>query len=209
MSDSLRDQLLALGFRKAAEPRPEPKPAPRQQGKPRAHPGAGPPRPPQANAPAKQARPQQQRRDAQAPAGGPPAATRAEIDLAKAYAIRAQSERAEKQRAEQAQAELSRQKKERKTRLAALLQDKSRNAADADIARNFSYGEKIRRIYVTAAQLKALNAGELGVVQHMGRFVLVERDVALAAQAIWPEALALLPDPNAVADDDVPADLVW
>ena len=45
--------------------------------------------------------------------------------------------------------------------------DKSLNAGidEADHVRHFEYGGKIKRVHVTAAQLKALNAGELGVVQ--------------------------------------------
>ena len=42
-----------------------------------------------------------------------------------------------------------------------LLKDKSLNSEAADIARHFPYGGKIKRIYVTAEQLTALNAGEL------------------------------------------------
>ena len=47
------------------------------------------------------------------------------------------------------------------------------------------------------------------MVQLAGRYLLVERETALAAQAIDPDALVLLCDPDAAADDDVPADLVW
>ena len=68
---------------------------------------------------------------------------------------------------------------------------------------------RIRRIYVTAEQLPRLNGGELAVAQLAGRYLLVTREVALAAQAIDAESLVLLCDPHAPAEDDVPADLVW
>jgi uncharacterized protein YaiL (DUF2058 family) len=196
MADSLKDQLLALGFKQPAPRKPEPQ-APRerrpdaraQQGA-GAHRGAtnksagkGAPRPPR-------------------PVGGEP-------DLAQAYALRARIEREERARAEREAAELARLKRERKQKLAALLDGKALNAADADTPRHFPHGDKIRRLYVTAAQLPALNRGELGIVQHLGRYLLVERDIALAVQALATEALVLLPDPNAPADDDIPPDLVW
>ena len=91
-----------------------------------------------------------------------------------------------------------------------MLAGKVLNRADAEQPRNFQFAEKIRRVYVTAEQLRQLNAGELGVVMHGGRAVLVARDVALQVQAFAPEVVALLVDPSAAAaDDGVPDDLMW
>ncbi len=104
---------------------------------------------------------------------------------------------------------IAREKKERKQKLGALLEGKTLNAADADVPRHFPHGNKIRRIYCTADQLTRLNRGELAVVQMAGRYLLVEHAIAVQAQAIQPEALVLLCDPNAPPEDDVPADLVW
>jgi uncharacterized protein YaiL (DUF2058 family) len=90
-----------------------------------------------------------------------------------------------------------------------LLGGKALNRPEADIARHFPHRDRICRIHVDAAQLGRLNAGDLGVVQLAGRYLLVDREVALAAQAIEPEALVLLCEPGAAEDDGVPADLVW
>ena len=46
-------------------------------------------------------------------------------------------------------------------------------------------------------------------MQLAGRYLLVARDIAMQAQAIQPESLVLLCDPDAPAEDDVPADLMW
>ena len=175
MSNSLRDQLLGLGFTPAPKQKPTPK------------------------SPAK------------------PARTREEMDLAKAYAIRAQKEKDERIETERVKQEAARLRREAKAKLEALLTGKSLNNAAAEIARHFPYGGKIKRIHVTAEQLPALNAGKLGVVQMNGRYLLI--DVALIAevQAILPEAVALIVDPDAPAGDDVyadpqyqvPDDLVW
>jgi hypothetical protein len=140
---------------------------------------------------------------------GAPKPANGEPDLAQAYAARARTEREEREKAERAAAELAREKKARKEKLQQLLDGKALNVATADQARHFPHGDKIRRVYVTAEQLPQLNKGELGVVQWSGRYLLVAREIALAAQVIQPESLLLLPDPNAPVDDDIPPDLVW
>ncbi|WP_213434900.1 MULTISPECIES: DUF2058 domain-containing protein [Lysobacteraceae] len=231
MTDSLRDQLLGLGFKPAPKPeRPASgKPAhagkPQQQhGKP-AHargpnaPGQG--RPPHGK-PA-HGKPSQGRPPQGSPSHGKPAhathkpRTREDIDLAKAYAIRAQREKDERIEAERLKQEEARLRREAKAALAEFLKDKARNDAGAEIARHFEYGGKIKRIYVTDVQLKALNAGELGVVQLDGRYVLVDADTLAKAESIFAPSVALKVDPNASAQDDpyadpqyqVPDDLVW
>ena len=134
----------------------------------------------------------------------------AEPDLAKAFALRARADRAEREAAEREAREKAAAKKERKRKLQALLAGKVLNREDAEQVRNFEFAGKIRRIYVTPGQLQQVNAGELGVVMHNGRAVLVLRETALQTQAIAPEAVALLVDPNPpAADDGVPDDLMW
>ena len=209
MSDSLRDQLLGLGFKPA--PKPERKPEAR---KPEARrPG---PRPPgKGAAPAPRTGPGGKPRPSQGQSRKP--RSQEEIDLAKAYAIRAQREKDERIEAERVKQEEARLRREAKAKLEAFLKDKALNDAEADIARHFPYGGKIKRIYVNAEQLKALNAGELGVVQQNGRYLLVTSDVLAEAETIFAAAVALKADPNATAEEDpyadpkyqVPDDLVW
>jgi uncharacterized protein YaiL (DUF2058 family) len=140
----------------------------------------------------------------------PPRRERSEIDLAKAYAIRDSNERAERDREQREAEQRAREKKERRQRLTQILNGKALNAQDADIARHFPHANKIRRVYVTAAQLPRLNGGELGVVQLAGRYLIVDVDTAKAVRAVDPESLVLLCDPmETVAEDGVPSDLVW
>ena len=147
---------------------------------------------------------------ARPPAPKPPSKPKeAEVDLARAYAQRAQVERAERERAQRDAERIARENKARKQKLAALLADKALNAKDADVPRHFPHGNKIRRVYCTKEQVERLNRGDLAVVQLAGRYLLVERSIALQAQAIQPESLVLVCDPNAPAEDDVPADLMW
>lgn len=141
----------------------------------------------------------------------PPRRSQEEIDLAKAYAIRAQAEANERKRAQQEAEEQARLRRERKQKIQQLLDGKVLNKAETELVRNFEYGGKIRRIHVDAAQLAALNAGELGVVQQAGRYLLVAREIAEQVRAIDEHLLALLVDPDAAGrdDDGVPDDLVW
>lgn len=139
------------------------------------------------------------------------------MDLAKAYAIRAQKEKEERVEAERMKQEEARLRREAKAKVDELLKGKSLNDGEADIARHFPYGGKIKRIYVNAEQLKALNAGELGVVQQNGRYLLVTSALMVEAEALFPACVALKVDPDAPADGDpyadpqyqVPDDLVW
>ena len=213
MSDSLRDQLLGLGFKPPPKPerKPERKPehradrgkAPHDARKPHAQrtgkPGAA----------AKQGRNEHGR--------GKPRGGQGDIDLAKAYAIRAQREKDERIEAERLKQEAARARREARARLGQLLQGKALNDPAAEIARHFEYGGKIKRIHVTEAQLRALNAGELGVVQLDGRYLLVDAAMLALAAETFPPSVALRVDPDAPAADDpyadpkfqVPDDLVW
>lgn len=217
MSDTLRNQLLGLGFK--PQPKPERKPEGKrdhahERGKPAARdarqPRAGGGNRPGANAGAKPGRAHDHGR-------GKPRSGQGDIDLAKAYAIRAQREKDERIEAERLKQEAARERREARTRLAQLMQGKALNDPAAEIARHFEYGGKIKRIHVTEAQLRALNAGELGVIQLDGRYLLVDAATLALAQETFAPSVALRVDPDAPAADDpyadpqyqVPDDLVW
>ena len=219
MSNSLRDQLMGLGFKPA--PKPERPPPAKQGGKPQARPHGGKthdgkPRDgkPQGGRP--HAGPHAEARKGGPRPGGKPQ-SREDIDLAKAYAIRAQREKDERIAAEQARQEEARKRREARAKLAELVKDQALNDANAEIARHFPYGGKIKRVYVNETQLKALNAGELGVLQMDGRYLLVTTQLLAQAEEIFAPAVALKVDPNATPEEDpyadpkyqVPDDLVW
>lgn len=226
MSDSIRDQLLKLGLKPS--PKPEPKPnAPRPQGQgrpqhgqaqpagkggaPNRHggpghkPGSGPhpggkphggkpnggkpnhsgphqPRPQHGGQPGQPKRPR----------------TQEEIDLAKAYALRAQAERAEAEALKKAAEEKARQKKERKERLQRLLDGKALNLPpeQAELPRHFEHRGKIRRVYVDETQLQQINQGDLGVVQLEARYLVVTRAIAEEVQALAADMVAVLLAPG-------------
>lgn len=189
MADSLRDQLLKSGLvqklrTEARDARPAERPQRPARVKPRAE---------RKGAPNK---------------GGDPR-SQEEIDLARAYGLRERAEREQREREKKEAERRAKEKAERKQKLAALLDGKAVNKPDAEIARHFPHGEKIRRVYCTAEQLVEVNAGKMAVVQYRGRYLLVARDVAEQARAISPESLVLLCDPDAPTEDDIPDDLIW
>jgi uncharacterized protein YaiL (DUF2058 family) len=181
--------LLKSGLAQKLKVESKPAPVPQQK------------KPQQSKSPPRHVRPQQH-------APKKPA-TAQEPNLAHAYALRERQEKEDRERAQREAERLAQEKRERKQKLAALLNGKSLNAADADVPRHFPHGNKIRRVYCTVAQLTQLNHGDLAVVQLAGRYLLITREIALQAQAIDEHALVLLCDPNAPPEDDVPADIVW
>ncbi|MBP6533600.1 MAG: DUF2058 family protein [Arenimonas sp.] len=197
MASSFKDQLLGLGFKTSPKPERAAKPV--------------------SNPPATRAhKPPHPARNADGGRKAPPK-SQEEIDLAKAFALRSQQEKREREDAERCKQEAARQKKLAKESVAKLLEDQLLNAPDADIARHFSYGGKIKRLYVTPVQLSALNAGELGIVQFNGRYCLVSRDITLAVRALLPSLVALycdgdeesLPDGYDDPRFQIPDDLIW
>lgn len=147
------------------------------------------------------------------------------MDLAKAYAIRAQKEKQDRIDAEREKQEQARIRREARQKLEKLLEGRTLNDDKAEIARHFEYGGKIRRVYVTASQLADINAGLLGVVQIRGRYLLVDAATLTEAEAVFADAIALkgpsaepeMADATPKGADDgyadpkyqVPDDLVW
>lgn len=242
MTNSLKDQLMGLGFKPA--PKPERKPDERgrkpHHGKPGARgPGGGRPQDgkPHSGKPnngkpgaegqgAREGRPDGRgpRRRGGKPGAGRPGGgasggkrSQEEIDLAKAYAIRAQKEKQERIDAEKAKQEAARIRREARAKFDALIEGKAVNAAEAEHPRHFEYGGKIKRVYCTEDQIKQLNAGELWVGQQKGRYLLLPIALLAEAKAVFPDGIALEVDPNATREEDpyadpqyqVPDDLIW
>lgn len=213
MGLSLRDQLIQAGFQAKPEPKPEPK-----KPQPKPHPGARPAearrgdgqRAPQAKPAAQSQKPQKPNEPR---AGGEPS-------LAHAYQIRAETEKREREEAQKRAQEEAQRKREQRQKLAALVAGKGLNDPAGEHVRNFTYGRKIRKVNVTPAQLLALNAGELGVVQVDGRFLILAPAVVSEVLKLAPEHVALfVPEgigASGSSDDDysdprfqVPDDLIW
>ena len=203
MSNSLRDQLLGLGFKTA------PKPEKKIETKPSIKPDQKKKHGNKLHLKHSLSQPKSYSK--------PSTKSQEEMDLAKAYALRSETEKQERIAAEKRKQEEAKLKRELKQKVQELLKDKAQNIESAEHVRHFEYNGKIRRVYVTPEQLSDLNRGVLGVVQLDGRYLLVHAALVQQIKELLPSIVALLIDPNAPAADDpysdplyqVPDDLVW
>ena len=142
MGDSLQDQLRALGL---AKNKPDGRKGPGKQGP-----------------------------KAKGPAGGQARRKKApgdeEMSLGKAYALR---EKEEKQRVEETRRrkrEEDRRRREINNAIRVIVNKERLNDKDAALARNFMFRDRIRKLYVTPEQNRALARGEMGLVYLSGGY---------------------------------------
>lgn len=180
MSDSLQDQLRALGLAKEQH---------------RKNKGSG---------NAKRSRQANRKRSGQD-------AKPEELSLEKAFAL--------KRREEQRQADKARRKKQAEDRQRRLLNNQIReivkanrlNREDAEVARNFLFRGRIRKVNVTPEQLKSLNAGELGLVYLSGGYHLLDPEPLEKVKALSSDHVVDLNTEDHGDDGEfpVPDDLEW
>ena len=179
MSDSLQDQLKALGLARD-------KPKKRQQ---------GPARKPRKSGPK--------------PAGNG-AGKPEEFSLEKAYALKRRDEQKQTDQARKKKQEQDRQRRLLNNEIRKIVQAHRLNRDDAEIGRNFMFRGRIRKVRVTAEQLKTLNAGELGIVYLSGGYHLLVNEHVEAVRLLSGEHVA---DLSAGTEDDadhpVPNDISW
>lgn len=187
MSDSLQDQLLALGLAKD-----KPRQKPRKDRKARRPQGG-----------AHGARNASKQHAKQKSSGG-------EISLDAAYRAR---QKEEKRSAEQLKAEkraLDLERRRVNGEIDKLLKGNTLNDREGDLKRNFLYKGKIRSVRVNAEQLKALNEGSLCLVFLRGDYLVVTPELAASVRALSPDHVPELvsdePDPE---EFPVPDDLTW
>lgn len=186
MSKSLQDQLLSLGLAKKEPGRKSPakhvKPKSRT-----ARPGGASP-----------GRPEKKARDNE------------EMALARAYALRQREEKRQADAAKKKKQEEDRRRRELNTALKALVKEHRMNDPNAEVARNFMYKGRIRKINLTPEQLKLVNQGDLGVVYLLGGYHLLPAEQVDAVRQLSAEHV---PDLSGSSDDDeefpVPDDLIW
>jgi uncharacterized protein YaiL (DUF2058 family) len=209
MGLSLRDQLIQAGL---AKPQPEKPAAERRGGRGHGQQHGGKPGKAEGDAAPKAGRP--------APDAQREAPTGEDMSLALAFQLRAEAEKREREEARRRAEEEARRKREQREKLAQLVAGKALNDPAAEHARHFTYGKKIRKVNVTPEQRRALNAGEAGVVQVDGRFLilpaeLVREALALASHHVAlfvPEGIGASAESAEESEDprfQVPDDLVW
>lgn len=136
-----------------------------------------------------------------------------ELSLEKAFALRKQEEKKQAEQARRKKIEEDRQRKLMNAAIREIVKAHRLNREDAEVARNFMFRGRIRKIYVTPDQLKALNSGELGIAYLSGGYHLLARE---HTDAIAQISAAHVPDLGIESEDEggdgefpIPDDLIW
>ena len=133
-----------------------------------------------------------------------------ELSLDRAYALRKREEQKQADQARRKKQAEDRQRQEINRKIRAIVERHRLNDDSADLARNFLFRGRIRKIYVTPDQQRALSAGELGIAYLSGGYFILSPDHLEAVSAISPDhVVALGGEGEDEADHPVPDDLDW
>lgn len=161
----------------------------------------------------KQADQRKDRKKAGKPAGKRSARTAhpaGEPSLDQAWALREQEEQRRVQQARNRKLEDDRRRRETNERVRAIVDAHGLNRDDAEVVRNFLFRGRIRKIYVTPEQQRALNADELGIVYLAGGYHLLAPEHLQAVRAISAEHVVEYESGGGNDEEfPVPDDLDW
>ncbi|MGD8347061.1 MAG: DUF2058 family protein [Lysobacterales bacterium] len=134
-----------------------------------------------------------------------------ELSLDKAWKLREQEE---KDRIEQDRARKraeDRKRREINNAIRKIVDPNRLNREDAEVPRNFLFRGRIRKVYVTPDQNKALAKGELGMVYVTGGYHLLTPEHIAAVREIAPDHVVELDNGNDPEEEEfpVPDDLAW
>jgi len=131
-----------------------------------------------------------------------------DIDLVRAYRLRKSETQRQRQDARAQKLTDEKHRREINNKIRAVVDQHAVRDPNADIARNFMFKGRIRRVLVNRDQLAAVNAGKLVIVYLAGSYHLVPVEAASMVQKI---ALPDLGSENNYEDEEfpVPDDLLW
>jgi uncharacterized protein YaiL (DUF2058 family) len=132
-----------------------------------------------------------------------------EIPLDKAYALRDRVEQREADRARKRKQAEDRRRREINRRIREIVEAKRLNDPEAGVTRHFMYRGRIRKLYVTPDQNRALTAGELGLVYLTGGYHVLDSQAVAAVREIDPDHVVALDGGDGDEEVPVPDDLEW
>jgi len=190
MSKSLQDQLLALGLA-SKKPKKTRKTSRRAPGKTDQQSGAG-------------SSPKKGQVGVKLAAGG-------EVSLDRAYALRNQEEKKQADTARKLKQAEDCKRRQLNNEIRAIVNKHRLNDANAEVPRHFMYRGRIRKINLAPDQLKALNAGELGIAYLSGGYHLLAHEHVEAVRKFSAEHIPDLTQGETEDDDEhpIPDDLIW
>ncbi len=137
----------------------------------------------------------------------------AEVSLDQAYRLRQKEEKQSARDKKEHKRLLDLQRRQVNKQIQELVNEHALNDKQAEVKRNFLYKGRIRSVLVTPVQLKALNAGELGLVFLKGNYILMLPEHVELVRAISDDHVPDLggsePDDGDDGEHKVPDDLVW
>lgn len=137
-------------------------------------------------------------------------------DATKATAARARAEKVERDRALNAEREAAARKKAVAAQIRQMVDQNKQPKGNGDIAYNFVFEQKIKKIHVTRAVQEHLASGRLMIVHLDGQFELIPRVIAEKIAERAPSSVIQPPNDSGPVDDDdpyaeyqIPDDLMW
>lgn len=133
-----------------------------------------------------------------------------EISLDKAWQLRDREAHQRAERKRRQKQEEGRKRREVNRQIKAIVEAKRLNAQDADVARNFMFRGRIRKVYVTAEQNRALSGGEMGLAYLTGGYHLLDAETVEAVRAIAADHVVDLDSDSGEEEEfPVPDDITW
>ena len=134
-----------------------------------------------------------------------------EVSLDRAYALRKQEEKKQADTARKRKQAEDRRRRQLNKEIRAIVGKHRLNVTKAEVARHFMYRGRIRKINLTPDQLKALNAGELGIAYLSGGYHLLAPEHVEAVRKLSAEHVPDLASGNSEKTEEfpVPDDLTW
>lgn len=137
-----------------------------------------------------------------------------ELSLDQAYRLRAKEEKEKARLKKEEKRLLDLERRRINKQVQEITDQHGLNDPKAEIKRNFMYKGRIRSVLCTAEQLRALNAGELGVVFIRGSYILMQPEHVEVVRQLSADHVPELggnETPNESGDDEhkVPDDLIW
>ncbi|MBN7798580.1 DUF2058 domain-containing protein [Parahaliea mediterranea] len=137
-------------------------------------------------------------------------------DATKVAVARARAEKAERDRALNAERDAAAQQKAIAAQIQQLVACNKQPKGNGDIAYNFVFERKIKKLYVTQTVHEHLATGKLMIVHSQGQFELVPRVIAEKIAERDPNAVIQPPQDSGPVDEDdpyadyqIPDDLMW
>ena len=163
---------------------------------------------------AKDRKPARKKKPPRKPAAGKkpaPAKDGGEMPLGKAWALRDKEEKNSKEKARARKMEEDRKRREINKAIRKIVEPNRLNREDAEVARNFMFRGRIRKVYVTPEQQTALGEGEMGLVYLSGGYHLMAAEHIEAIRKIADDHIVDLGGDSNEAEEEfpVPDDLNW